>query len=112
MRISKINWPVWIIVGSSLPIALILIGVIKVWMSESQGIVDTTTEKAVFFGVLYAAPPCGLLSIMTGIKIMSKGSVNKKAAVAGIILGVLSALMGLISWIWFFMISAFTAAYS
>lgn len=91
---------------------LIVIGIIKAAMSETHGIVDTTTEQAVFFGGLYLALPCGLLSIIAGINALSKGLMEKKAAITGIIIGVISVFMGLISWIWFFMISAFTAAFS
>jgi hypothetical protein len=108
---SKINWSVWIIVGSSIPITLIVIGIIKTWMPESHGIVDVTTEQAVFFGGLYLAIPSGLLNIIVGINALSKGLVRKKVAITGIIIGVLGIFIGLISWIWFFMISAFTAAF-
>jgi hypothetical protein len=109
---SKTNWSIWVIIESSIPITLIVIGIIKALISETHGIVDTTTEQAVFFGGLYLALPCGLLSIIAGINALSKGSVNKKVAITGIIIGVLSIFIGLISWVWFFMISAFTAAFS
>jgi hypothetical protein len=108
---SKTNWSVWVIIGSSIPITLIVIGIIKALMSESHGIVDTTTEQAVFFNGLYLALPCGLLNIIVGINALSKGLVRKKVAITGIIIGALSIFMGLIAWSWFFMISAFTAAF-
>jgi len=109
---SKTNRSVWVIFGSSIPITLIVLGIIKALLSETHGIVDTTTEQAVFFGGLYLALPCGLLSVIVGIKTLSKGLVNKKIAIIGIIIGVLSSVIGLISWVWFFMISAFSAAFS
>lgn len=108
---SKTNWSLWVIIGSSIPITLIAIGIIKALMSESHGIVDVSTEQAVFFGALYAALPCGILSIIAGIKALSKGLINKKVAITGIIIGALSILTGLVAWIWFFMVSAFTAAF-
>jgi hypothetical protein len=108
---SKSNWSVWVIIGSSIPITLMVIGIIKALLSESHGIVDVTTEQAVFFGGLYLALPSGLLNIIVGINALSKGLVRKKVAITGIIIGVLGIFMGLISWIWFFMISAFTAAF-
>jgi len=109
---SKTNRSVWVIFGSSIPITLIVLGIIKALLSETHGIVDTTTEQAVFFGGLYLALPCGLLGVIVGIKTLSKGLVNKKIAIIGIIIGVLSSVIGLISWVWFFMISAFSAAFS
>jgi hypothetical protein len=108
---TKTNRSIWVILGSSIPITLIVIGIIKAWLSETHGIVDATTEQAVFFGGLYFALPCGLLSVIVGMKALSKGLVNKKVAIPGIIIGVLSIVIGLISWVWFFMISAFTAAF-
>jgi hypothetical protein len=109
---SKTNRSVWVILGSSIPITLIVLGIIKALLSETHGIVDATIERAVFFGGLYLALPCGLLSVIVGIKALSKGLVNKKIAIIGIIIGVLSIVIGLISWVWFFMISAFSAAFS
>jgi hypothetical protein len=104
---SKTNWSVWVIVGSSIPITLIVIGIIKALMSETRGIVDATTEQAVFFGGLYLALPCGLLSIIVGINALSKGWIRKWVAITGIIIGILSMLMGLISWAWYYMIWSF-----
>ena len=109
---SKTNRSVWVIIGSSIPITLIVLGIIKALASETHGIVDATTEQAVFFGGLYLALPCGLLSMIVGINALSKGLVSKKVAITGIIFGVLSMVIGLISWVWFFMISAFTKAFS
>ena len=109
---STTNWSTGIIIGASIPITLIVIGIIIALVSETHGIVDATTEQAVFFGGLYLALPCGLLSIIVGSKALSKGLVKKKVAITGIIIGVLSIFMGLLSWTWFFMISAFTAAFS
>ncbi len=108
---SETNWIVWVIIGSSIPIVLIVIGIIKAWLSRTPGIVDTTTQQAVFWGGLCFALPCGLLNIIVGINALSKGLVKKKVVIPGILLGVLSVLMGLIAWIWFFMISAFRAAF-
>jgi len=82
-------------------------GIIKALMSESHGIVDATTEQAVFFGGLYLAIPCGLLNIIVCIKALSKGLIKKWGAITGIIIGIFSILIGLISWVWYYMIWSF-----
>jgi hypothetical protein len=81
-------------------------------MWDAHGIVDTTTEQIVFYVGLYLALPCGLLSIVAGIKALRKGSTKKAVAITGIVTGILNIFVGIISWIWFFMISAFAAAFS
>ena len=111
-QVSKTNQLIVLIIGLSIPIIVIVIAIIKTLMLESHGIVDTTTVQAAFFGGLCLALPCGIPSVSIGIKALSKGLISKKVAVTGIIVGTFSILIGLISWIWFFMISAFAAAFS
>ncbi len=79
---STIKWLALIIIGSSIPILVIVIGIIiaLVWTIHPDpltGIVDTTVENAAFFGGLYFALPCGLLSGVSGIYARSKGLLNK-----------------------------------
>lgn len=109
---SKPNGLILAIIGSSIPIVLVVAGIIKALLSEAHGIVDTTTEQAVFFWGLFVALPCGILDIVLGIKGRSKRLISKGIAITGIIIGVLSVVAGLISWIWYFMIAAFSAAFS
>ena len=66
---------------------------------------DTTMENAVFFGGLYLAVPFGLLNIIVGSNALSKGLVKKKVAITGIVIGVLGILIGILSWVWFYMVS-------
>jgi len=83
-------------------------GIIIALVSETYGFVDATTEQAVFFGGLYLAIPCGLLNIIIGINARSKGLTKKWIAITGIIIGILSILIGLIAWAWYYMIWSFT----
>ncbi|MCX6082995.1 MAG: hypothetical protein NTW32_25990 [Chloroflexi bacterium] len=111
-QVSKIKWLAGIIVGSSISIVLIVIGIIiaLVWTIHPDpvtGITDTTVENAVFFGGLYFALPFGLLSVGAGIYARSKGMLNKLFTTTGIIVGFIGALIGLLCWIWFMMVSSF-----
>jgi hypothetical protein len=108
----KINWLIGIIIGSSISIALIVIGIIiaLVWTIHPDpvtGITDITVENAVFFGGLYFALPCGLLSITAGIYARSNSLLNKIFTTTGIIVGFIGILIGLLCWIWFIMVSSF-----
>jgi hypothetical protein len=111
---SKINWSAGVIIGSSIPIALIIIGIITElvsWLSARihfvGGPVNTTIENAVLFGGLYFALPCGMLNIIVGIFARSRGLVKKKVAITGIVIGVLGILIGLLSWSFFIAVSSF-----
>ena len=63
----KPNWLILAIIGSIIPTILIVAGIIKALLSEAHGIVDTTTEQAIFFWGLFAALPCGILGIVLEI---------------------------------------------
>ena len=107
---SKTNWPAIVIIGSSIPITLIVMGIIIAVVSElntHDGIYDVTVEHAAFIGGLYFALPCGLLNIIVATFARSRDLVKKKAAITGIIIGVLGILIGLLSWVWFSMVSSF-----
>ena len=106
-QVSITNWSARIIIGASIPFTLIIIGSIVALVSETHGIVDATTEQAIFFGGLYLAIPCGLLNVFVGINILSKGLIKKWVAITGIIIGILSILIGLIAWVWYYMIWSF-----
>ena len=91
---------------------LIIIGIIIAlgWTIHTDpvtGITDTTVENAVFFGGLYLALPCGLLDVVVGIRAQSKGLLKKKITIAGIIIGTLGIIMGLLSWAFMIMMSSF-----
>lgn len=109
--VSKINWRLAILIGSSIPILLIVIGVIIVLASiflpaaPGTGVVDTTLENATLFGGLYLALPFGLLNLLVGSSALSKGSLNKRAAITGIILGLFGILIGLLAWASYYIIS-------
>ncbi|MBC8335354.1 MAG: hypothetical protein ISR59_12700 [Anaerolineales bacterium] len=105
---AKTNWSAGIIIGLGISILLIGSGIVKMLVSESHGVVDVTTGRTVFLFGLYLALPWGLLSLIAGIK----AKVKKMVAITGIIFGVVSILFGLISWIWFFMVSPFASAFS
>jgi len=107
---SKIHWPTWVIIASSILILLIVIGFIIAWVSEittQDGMYDITVENAVFWGGIYYALPCGLINIIVGNYARSKGLVQKKVAVIVTILGVLGILIGLLAWTFYIMISSF-----
>jgi hypothetical protein len=107
---STTKWPVELLIVSSIPILLMIIGIILAVVSEltaRNGVYDVTAEHFVFMAGLYAAIPCGLIAIIAANAARSKGLVNKGVAVGGILLGVLSLLFGLVAWVWFSMISAF-----
>ena len=107
---SKTNWSTGVIIGSSIPIMLIVMGIIIALVSEfntHDGIHDTTVMSAVLFGGLYLAIPCGLLNVIVGIFARSRGLVKKKVAITAIIIGVFGILLGLLSWASFYMVSSF-----
>ena len=109
----KNNWLAGIIIGSSIPIVLIVIGIIIVlgWTLHPDpvtGVTDTTVENTLFFVCLYFALPCGLLSVLAGIYARSKGSLKNVFVITGIIIGVLGILTGVLAWSWFILVSSYT----
>jgi len=111
---SKTNWSTGVIIGSSIPITLIVIGIIIKLLAFATPSLqqlplmdpnDTTIENAVLFGGLFLALPCGLLNSIVGSYALSKGLMKKKVAITGIIIGVLGILMGLLAWVSFYMVS-------
>ncbi len=111
-QISRVRWPAWVMIWTSVLITLMLLGFIRVWIMDSHGIADTTTEHAIFFAGLYLALPCGILSIVGGIRALSKGLMKKRIAILGILIGVFIIFIGIASWTWFFMVTAFAKAFS
>jgi hypothetical protein len=110
---SKTNWLAGVIIGSSIPVVLIVIGIIivLVWTIHPDpvtGITDTTVENTVFFSSLYFAPPCGLLCVIAVIYARSKGLLKNVFVATGIIIGMLGILIGLLAWSWFIMVSSLT----
>jgi hypothetical protein len=110
---SKTNWLAGIFISSSIPVVLIVKGIIiaLIWTihpDPATGITDTTVENTVFFGGLYLALPCGLLSVVVGIYARSKGLLKKGFVTTGIIIGILGILIGLLAWSWYIMVSSFT----
>jgi hypothetical protein len=92
-----------ILVGSSIPILFILVGLLIEFLKfiaaqylPRQGVVDTTLENAILFCGLYLALPCGLLDIISGIIARSKGS--RILATAGITIGISGIIFGLLAW--------------
>jgi hypothetical protein len=111
---SKTNWVVSIISGSSIPITLMVAGIIiklLAWAFHPLQQLplmdpnDTTIENAVLFGGLFLALPFGLLNIIVGRKALSEGLVKKRVSITGIIIGILGILMGLLAWASFYMVS-------
>jgi hypothetical protein len=105
-------WLSGVIIGASIPILLLILGIIVAlgWTIRTDpvtGVTDTTVENAVFFGGLYAALPCGVAAAVAGAFARSKGSVNRKLALTGIMIGVLGILLGLLAWGFFIMMSSF-----
>lgn len=109
---STPRWPSRAIIVSSVPLVLIAIGLIRVLVAESGGVADTSAEHAVFGIGLYLAVPCGLASIVTGVVSLSRSLLRKWVAVAAIVVGTLSVAAGVVSWIWYFMVTSFTAAFN
>jgi hypothetical protein len=109
---SRPPWLSGVIIGASIPILLIVLGIIFAlgWTIHTDpvtGVTDTTVENIVFLGGLYAALPCGVAGVIAGAFSRTKGSGNKKLALAGIIIGVLGILLGLLAWGFFIMMSSF-----
>lgn len=98
-----------------MPIVLMIIGVIielGKWLSANlfpvqRGVVDTTIENLLFEGGLYFALPCGLLSLVMARYGRSKGQMNRWLARAGIALGAVGLLFGILTWAYFNLMSAF-----
>jgi hypothetical protein len=109
---TKSNWSAGIIIASSLPIVLIMVGIIGMAAGAGRtdpvtGITDTTVENAVLFGGLYFALPCGLLNLVVGIRARSRSLLKKRFTITGIILGILGIIFGLLSWAFYIMVSSF-----
>ena len=102
--------------GSSMPVILIIAGIlIKLLafvvrpLQQLQLLHEnnTTIENAVLFGSLYFALPCGLLNVVVGIFALSRGWLKKVATITGIIVGGIGIILGILAWIYFFMVSSF-----
>ena len=109
---SKSNWSSGILIIASIPILLIIVGVILILGGAGRtdpvtGITDTTVENAVFFGGLYLAVPFGLVAVIVGSWARSKSLLKKWGTLLGIIAGVLSILCGLLSWAYYHIMSSF-----
>ena len=109
---AKQHWSSGVIIASSIPILLIILGIVIAlgWTIRTDpvtGVIDTTVENAVFFGGLYAALPCGVAGAITGAFARSKGLASKQLTLTGIIIGVLGILLGLLAWGFFIMMSSF-----
>ena len=109
---SAPRWPSRVIIVSSVPLALITIGLIRMLVAQRGGFADTSTAQVVFGLGLYLAVPCGLASIVTGVVSLSRSLLGKWIALAAIMIGTLSVAAGVVSWTWFFMVTSFTAAFS
>jgi hypothetical protein len=72
--------------------------------AEGGGIVDTSAERAVFGIALYLAVPCGLASIVTGVISLQRRLLRKRVAVVAVLVGTVSVVAGVVSWVWFFMV--------
>ena len=110
---TKTNWLAGIIIGSSIPVVLIVGGIIIAlgWTLHPDpvtGITDKTVENTVSFGGLYFALPCGVLSVCVGIYTRSKGLLKKMFATTVIIIGVLGILTEILAWSLYIMVSSFT----
>lgn len=108
------NWLTGIVVGASIPIILIVLGItieLASWVSAQihfvRGPEDTTLENAILFGGLYFALPYGILSIVAGIFARSKDLIKKSIATMGIVIGVLGILIGILAWVLSIMLSSF-----
>lgn len=106
------NWALGILIASSIPILLILVGIIAMLGGAGRtdpvtGINNTTVENAVLFGGLYCAIPSGLSGVIVGVWAQARKLIEKRFAIAGIILGMLSILVGLLSWASFVVVSSF-----
>jgi hypothetical protein len=102
---------IWAIIWLNLPLMLILIALVTMFASESHGVVNVSVERVAFLCGLYLALPSGVLSIVLVIRALSRGVVKKSVAVIRIILGIVSILIGLLSWTWLFMVSSFVSAH-
>ena len=108
-QVSKTNWSLGMMIGSSIMIILIIVGILIKLAKAFQpftGIVDTTNENAVFFGGLFLAIPCGLMDILAGNFALSKGLVKKNVAVFAMIIGGLGLVLGILAWVLFYMFTS------
>lgn len=111
---SKINWAEGVITLSSIPIALIVLGIIielvKLIFARiyyATGVHDTTIQFFVTRTALYLAIPCGLLNIIVGNLARSRGLAEKKIAITGIVIGIIGVFIGLFMWIIYIMLLSF-----
>jgi hypothetical protein len=114
MDVEKSKTSPWLIlafIGINLPLMLILISLVNMSVLPTQGFVNVTPEHAAFFCGLYLALPSGVVNIILVSRALLQRQLKKSVAVTGIILGIVSILFGLLSWLWFFMVSSFTAAH-
>lgn len=107
---ARPSWPSVTLILASLPILLILLSIVQTVISEvttHNGVYDTTYENAAFFGGLYLAIPCGLIDITVGMLARSRGWSPAKLANPAIFVGGMGVLLGMVTWIWYAMVSAF-----
>ena len=110
-QFSRPGWLIVLITVASTPIVLLLLGIMSeifslLWGHATPGVRDTTIENAVFWGGFYFALPCGVLDVFAGISALSGGWLRKRSAIPVIILGSIGALMGLMAWVYFYMVSS------
>jgi hypothetical protein len=105
------HWLVAAVIGSALLITLFIVGILRASISEVQGVVDVFAEQAVYFGMRYIAPPLGVLSIIAGKIARAKGTASKQVALIAIAAGILQLCIGLVAWVYFFMIEAFVRSF-
>ncbi|MFT3891029.1 MAG: hypothetical protein QM730_05295 [Anaerolineales bacterium] len=109
---SKSNWSGGVLIAASIPILLIIVGIIAMLGGAGRtdpvtGVTDTTVENAVFFGGLYLAVPLGLLDVIVGSWARSRNVLKKKFTLLGISIGAVGILLGLLAWAFFIMMSSF-----
>lgn len=111
---STTNWPTGVIIGSSIPIILIIVDILIAVIAElnvRDGVHNTTYMNAATFGGLCLAIPCGLLNIIVSNFARSRGLVGKKLAGTGIFIGAIGILIGLIAWIMLSMVFSFASSF-
>lgn len=108
-KLPKMN-PVHLLAVANIPIVLLVIGLFAILLevmgpAPQDGVNDVTLETLVFRGGLIFALPCGLISIIAAGVSLSKGLLKKWLAVIGLLIGILSLLIGMAIWVGFYMVS-------
>lgn len=96
----------------NVPLVVIIVALAYVFAMESRGIVDVSAERLAFFFGLFVAVPAGISSLIVGLRAIRHRTMQRFVAIAGIVLGLINLVAGVLAWVWFISVQLFVSAFS